>query len=385
MRLAVPLVGLVGAAVTSAARLYASSYAGTVSTLSLSEAAGRYALTTTSDYTVLDTNPSWVTRDARNGHLYLVDEGFTGSSSVASFAPAADGDLTRLGRSATVSGPVSSVVYNGGRGLAVAHYGGSAVTSWIIGANGTLSPLQEITFNLTAPGANPARQEAPHPHQVLTDPTDSFIAVPDLGADVVRIFSIDRATSALTERASLATAAGCGPRHGVFLQAECGNTYLYVLCELSNILTSYNVTYGPSSLSFEPVFASGTYGPHAVPAGSAAAEPDHRFLLTSDRNASVFEIANPDPSNGTALPSDTLQTWAVDDATGTLSFVQLAPAGGRYPRQFSVNKAGTLVAVGLQKDGRVAILERNVATGEMGSVVASVELLGEVSCVIWEE
>ncbi|PBP18311.1 hypothetical protein BUE80_DR010779 [Diplocarpon rosae] len=377
MRLSTPLISVATSAFTSATNLYVSSYAGTVSTLSLSEAAGAYTLTTTSVNSVPDTNPSWLTKDERSGLVYLVDEGFTGSSSVSTFSTSRAGELTLLGRSVTVSGPVSSTIYNGGKGLALAHYGGSAVSSWKLQANGTLAHLQDFFFNLTAPGAVPERQEAPHPHQVLVD------------VDLVRIFRIDKTTSALTELTPFATPAGSGPRHGAFLKTAYGNTYFYLISELSNTLVSYNVTYAASSLGFEQVFVSGTYGPADVPEGAAAAEvlvsPDTKFLLTSDRNATFFDIPNPDQSNGTTIPSDTLQSWAIDDATGTLSLVQLAPAGGKYPRQFSVNKAGTLAAVVLQKDGRVVIMQRDVATGKFGSVLASVNQLGEVSCVIWDE
>lgn len=49
---------------------------------------------------------------------------------------------------------------------------------------------------------------------------------------------------------------------------------------------------------------------------------------------------------------------------------QIAPAGGRNPRGFSLNKAGTLVASALQDDNRVVIYKRNVMTGRLGGVVA---------------
>lgn len=146
------------------------------------------------------------------------------------------------------------------------------MTSWSIRANGTLDPLQALTFKLTAPGTNPARQDAPHPHQVVVDPTDSFIVVPDLGADLVRVFTIDKTNNLLTEVAPFATPAGSGPRHGAFLKADCGNTYFFLIAELSNTITSYKVTYGEASLGFEEVFVSGTYGPTATPVGAAAAE-----------------------------------------------------------------------------------------------------------------
>jgi 6-phosphogluconolactonase (cycloisomerase 2 family) len=68
-----------------------------------------------------------------------------------------------------------------------------------------------------------------------------------------------------------------------------------------------------------------------------------------------------------------------------LAFNQLAPAGGSFPRQFSVNKNGTLAAVGLQLDSRVVIIERNVEDGTFGNFVAEIDVPGQVTSVIWDE
>jgi Lactonase, 7-bladed beta-propeller len=54
------------------------------------------------------------------------------------------------------------------------------------------------------------------------------------------------------------------------------------------------------------------------------------------------------------------------------------------PRQFSVNKDGTLAAVGLQDDGRVAIIERR-KDGSFGDIVAHVNIAGQPTSVIWDE
>lgn len=54
------------------------------------------------------------------------------------------------------------------------------------------------------------------------------------------------------------------------------------------------------------------------------------------------------------------------------------------PRQFSVNKAGDLAAVGLQDDGRVVIIERR-KDGSFGDILTSVLLAGSPTSVIWDE
>lgn len=54
------------------------------------------------------------------------------------------------------------------------------------------------------------------------------------------------------------------------------------------------------------------------------------------------------------------------------------------PRQFSVNKAGDLAAVGLQDDGRVVIIERR-KDGSFGDIVAWANIAGQPTSIIWDE
>ena len=151
------------------------------------------------------------------------------------------------------------------------HSGGSSVSTYTVLPSGGISFLQSFTFKLTAPGTIPSRQDAPHPHQALLDPTGCFIVVPDLGADLVRVFNINAKTNKLTESTSLATPPGSGPRHGSFLKLG-QNTYFFLVAEIDNMVRSYKVTYGMDLITFEEVFAAGMFGDAATPVGAAAAE-----------------------------------------------------------------------------------------------------------------
>ena len=82
--------------------------------------------------------------------------------------------------------------------------------------------------------------------------------------------------------------------------------------------------------------------------------------------------------------SDSLATFSLL-SNNEFQFRQLSTAGGAFPRQFSINKAGDLVAVGLQNSFKVVIITRNVETGILGDVVAEVDDLGQVTCVVWDE
>lgn len=144
------------------------------------------------------------------------------------------------------------------------------MSTYTILPTGGLEILQSFTFTLDAPGTIPDRQDAPHPHEVIVDPTGSFIVVPDLGADLVRVFAIDATTSLLTEKTSLKVTPGTGPRHGAFLKSG-DETFFFLVAELDNNVRSYKVSYD-MDLTFEEVFEAGMYGNITTPLGAAAAE-----------------------------------------------------------------------------------------------------------------
>lgn len=73
-----------------------------------------------------------------------------------------------------------------------------------------------------------------------------------------------------------------------------------------------------------------------------------------------------------------------------MTFLQNVPSGGWSPRQFSLNKAGDLIAVGHQNNKSVVVWKRDVETGlilteDKGGKVGQVTLTGSVVATIWDE
>jgi 6-phosphogluconolactonase (cycloisomerase 2 family) len=268
--------------------------------------------------------------------------------------------------------------------------------------------LQTKSYTMAASGPDPVRQTMPHLHNTVLDPTGNFILVPDLGADRVHVYLITPNSVAWTEQDPVVAVPGSGPRHGAFAVSG-NNTFFYTVNELSNTITGYKVTYPTnSSLAFAQLFNINTHGPNGtVPAGTTAAEihvsvcyltgffalclrerkntkkkkkvtqlnhtraqPDQRFLLISSRGENSLTISNFDPTNSTQVASDPILSFAIDQSSGALSLVQTASIGGKNPRGFNINKAGTLVASALQDDNRVVVIERDVKTGKLGDFVA---------------
>jgi hypothetical protein len=117
-------LSLSGLATTSAAtNLWVSSYAGTITSLQLNALpAGGYAINSTGVNTGCGGSASWLTKDEINDVVYCVDEGLTTpNGSLSSFKIETSGALTPIDKHDSIPGPVSSVVYNGGKALAAAH------------------------------------------------------------------------------------------------------------------------------------------------------------------------------------------------------------------------------------------------------------------------
>ncbi|KAI1481912.1 hypothetical protein K445DRAFT_320833 [Daldinia sp. EC12] len=393
------LLSLGLASQTSATLLYVSSYAGTVTTLRLTlpdDGSATGAAVTTleniSNSTGCGPNPSWLSLDYSKNFLFCLDEGFNGPyGGVTTFYTGDDGTLDTLDKLDVIQGPVSIAEFGvGGSGLAIAHYSGSSVSVVGFNAEGNLTLLHNETYALEGPGPNPERQEAPHPHEALLDPTASYVLVPDLGADLVRIYQADASTLGLTPIAPLTVRPGSGPRHGAF-KVTSDKTYFYLVSELGNTITGYEVTYNENkTLSFDELFYIPTHGEERkLPEKTGAAEilvsPDGNFLIVSSRWEDSFNITNFDPTNSTEIPSDPLITYSIDHATGELTKVQEFAAGGRVPRHFSINADGNLVAVALQGDGRVVILDRDVKTGLFKDYIAYADIEGEVTAAIFRE
>jgi 6-phosphogluconolactonase (cycloisomerase 2 family) len=306
---------------------------------------------------VLALDEAWATPDKAG--LYSLKQGANGSLDVSNFI-------------STLGGPVSTQFYNNNAAVAIAHYAGGTIVTYKVSKDGAFTALQSIPYGPEGHGPG-AGQTASHVHQSIIDPTGQYLVFPDLGLDAVHVFCIDSSTSKLTAHDDLKVASGSGPRHGTFWKSS-KDTYFFLVCELNNKIISYKVEYlAKGGLGFKQVDEKSTYGDKPSNFGAAAEiqiSPDHKFVLASNRNVTLQNIPSPDPTNSTEVPSDSIVTFQ-PQADGKLKFVQIAPSGGKFPRHFSLNKDGSLVAVGNQISYTVDIYERNIKSGHIGNRLAS--------------
>ncbi|KAL2842735.1 Lactonase, 7-bladed beta-propeller-domain-containing protein [Aspergillus pseudoustus] len=377
----------------AATNLYATHYDGNIYSLSLD---GGNSLSITSSLKTCGDGPSWLTFDSPTRTLYCSDHAGDAivNGSLSSYAVDQNGRLTEIAQAVDVGAAVHSIMYtdkDGAKYLAVAHYGGSAMSTFKLPLNSDDEALQVFRYQLSEPGIRP-EQDAAHPHQVILDPTGAFILVPDLGADQVRVYAIDmRHSGRLNACPSLNFPAGSGPRHGLFWKSkpshfrEASVTMLYTVSELGGRFNAFAVTY-PSSgcLAFKETQSFVPYPGGQLPADATPSEL--RMAGTSSLYASIrFDQGFP--------PNDSLATL-VHSPNGTVTFGEITSSYGTIPRTFAINKNGTLVAIGNQASSNVAIVMRDPQSGNLGSLLANLQV-GEpgqasnsstgLSSIIWEE
>lgn len=211
--------------------------------------------------------------------------------------------------------------------------------------------------------------------------------VPDLGADLIRIYSVNQNSGLLTECPAVPTPPGTGPRHGVFWTPTdpSRNRMLFVSNELQNTVTAWSVSYGAAGcLSLRAVQVLTPFANNqTAPTGTYVAEVAVRnnFLYLSNRNDKSFS------------PNDSITEYTISP-TGSLTFNALTSSYGSYPRAFAINHAGDLAAIGNQMTSTVVIVERDTTTGALGTKVAELRVVPTagrvdaddgVTSVVWAE
>ncbi|KAF2420996.1 putative isomerase YbhE [Tothia fuscella] len=389
----------------AAVNIYVASYsggsqAGNITTLSLLRNPDEsYSLSQTATVNTSTNSPSWLTLSRQNNLLYMVDEAINGTANskgaLVVYRTSYSGKLTEVSRTEALIGGVDATFFANGQALVVPHYTGGNLQSYNIDPKGGVKPIETIYIKSrkSNPGPIVQRQEAPHPHQAILDPTRSFILIPDLGDDEVHVFAIDQETHKLTKKESLQTKLGVGPRHGVFTPDLINGKYVfYLVGELTGDIKAYSVTYKPDNggISFDEVASYAIVNPGVTyprkQDGSSHVAPAE-IDITADGSTLVLSIRN-DTTFGTAPPVDSLVHYSISPVNGTLTQKPLVSAYGSFPRHFAINKAGNLMVVPSQLSGKLVILRKNPKIGVFDEKVASVEFAAGANvpvCAVWDE
>ncbi|ULL15064.1 lactonase family protein [Paenibacillus sp. H1-7] len=289
-------------------------------------------------------NASFLAVDAEGGKLYAVSEvhetdGQPGGAVACYRIDPESGKLTEHGpRQLTHGNDPCYVIVDRhgahGASLLVANYSGGSVARFPLrNEDGGLEPASQIIAHKGASLATD-RQEAPHPHSVVMDPSGRYAVVPDLGRDKLVVYLNAPEQGGLVPHDETETDAGAGPRHFVFHPDQ---PRAYVINELNGTITAYDYDAGQGSLSpvqTVPVLPADFQGSNTC--ADLHLSPDGKFLYGSNRG------------------HDSIAVFAVEPTYGRLTPIGHVPTRGRTPRNFGITPDGNfLVAANQESDNLV--------------------------------
>jgi len=242
---------------------------------------------------------------------------------------------------------------------------GPGVAVFPFNPDGSLAPFSDM---VPAGGEiGPHRNQTgagPHPHYVSFDPSGHFLVAPDRGVDRIHIYRLDASTGKLAanDPGFARTRPGAGPRHLAFHPAK---PWAYVCDELDSTVTAYAWDSERGALKALQVISTlpESYIGRNEPAEIQVA-PSGRFVYVSNRG------------------HDSIVSYSVDPATGTLAPVGWEPTQGHAPRFFTLDPTGGLLYAANLESHDIVAFRVDQTSGKLtptGLVVPT----GSPSCIIF--
>lgn len=287
--------------------------------------------------------------------------------SVQAFAiDAATGTLTAKNHQPTGGGgPCHVSVDAGGRVALAANYSGGSVICLGLEADGSLKPvvgdnpgglLRHAYDRKPEEGFNPGRQEKPHGHSIDPTPDGRFAIVCDLGLDKVFVHALDPRRATLAPHGAATTKAGAGPRH---FALHPDGRFGYCVNELDLTVSAF--AFDPqggalTEIQTLPTLPADVTDRNGFTAAEIAVHPTGRFLYASTRG------------------HQSIAMYAVDAASGKLTFLGVEPMRGKTPRHFALDPTGRFLLAGGQDSNTVTVFTIDPATGRLAFSGTSIDV-----------
>lgn len=267
--------------------------------------------------------PSFLAFEPGQSLVYAVDEG---GGTVAGYALSRDTlRLSPCGASqAAGRGPTHVLRHPAGSHVMVASYTDGSVAVFGLGDRGEVGHATDV------------KASGPRSHQVVTDPSGSFVFVPVLGRDEIAQYRWSSGT--LQPNGALKMPPRSGPRHLAFRP---DGRFAYAIDELDSTIAEMRFDRATGALT---LLGSSSSLPreardsevHATNTGAEiAVHPTGAWVYVSNRG------------------HDSIVRYASDPASGRLRFVDHRRTGGSTPRSFGLDPEGKWLAVGNQRSGTV--------------------------------
>lgn len=296
-------------------------------------------------------NPSFLTIHPKLDVLYACSEtrrdGRREGAQLMAYKIASDGKLTALGGQPSAgNGPCYVSTDQSGKVALVANYGSGSIASLPIAADGALAaPASSIQHE--GKSADPQRQEGPHAHCIMTDPSNRYVCAVDLGLDQVLVYQLDAATAKLTPKpaGNYRAKPGSGPRHLAF---HPDGKHAFIIHEMGNVVAA--AKWDSENGKFTEIASVSTL-PAGFSGNSSTAEvlvhPNGNFVYGSNRG------------------HDSIAVFAFDAKAGSLTPVAHTSTGGKTPRNFRIDPTGKFLLAENQGSDSIVVFKIDAANGKL--------------------
>ncbi|MCC3771475.1 lactonase family protein [Streptomyces sp. UNOC14_S4] len=284
-------------------------------------------------------NPSFLALSPGGDVLYAVSETDEGAAAAFSLADPARPAL--LGEPVPVRGEAPTHLACVGTHLFTANYRSGSVSALPVRTGGGLGAPSAV---LPHRGSGPVteRQQGPHAHAVVPDPSGRWLLAVDLGTDSVWIHALGPVTGLPRAHGETRLRPGTGPRHLAFHPR---GDRAYVLNELDSTVVVCDWDAGEGLLT---PGKEARVAPGAAPANYPS-EPvvstDGRFLWAANRGY------------------DSITTLALDASGDVLGIQGSTPCGGHWPRDLTLHPDGRHLYAANERSGDVTWFTVDPDTG----------------------
>lgn len=283
-------------------------------------------------------NPTFLGVNAERRKVYAISETTDGGErigEIVAFDVDPAGKLRELNRKLTIR-PSSSHIQldRSGQFAVVSGYHGGSVGLAELRADGTVGALVDERQH-EGQGADPVRQDRPHPHSVTFSADNRYALVADLGLDRIVVYSFEPDSGRLVYRSEASTPPGAGPRHLAF---HPNGQWLYSINEVNSSLSLFHYEEATGALTLKdtvPTLPAGYVGENTT--AEVAISADGRYLYGSNRG------------------HDSLVQFAIDPKSGRLTLVEHVSSEGGHPRHFALTPDGQHLIAANRDDNLLAV------------------------------
>ena len=231
-----------------------------------------------------------------------------------------------------------------GRFALVANYSSGSIAMLPIQTDGRLGAATEVIQH-SGSSIHPERQNGPHAHCILPDPTNRFAVAVDLGLDKLMIYRTDLEQGKLHYHADVRVHPGAGSRHLTFHPK---GPYAYLINELDSTVTAYR--YHSEAGLFEELQIISAL-PNDFNGENLCADihvsPDGKYLYASNRG------------------HDSIVYFLINQDSGRLTYLNHVSTEGREPRNFAIDPSGNFLLVANQKTDTIVTFKIDSDTGQL--------------------